>query len=90
MFKDADLSVRLTLAVLSREEEEYLALVLEAAKLESRALDFDVDARVYNDPSCLTQAEALRGQSRAILDGLPTLKAGIDARRQILGVGAGQ
>jgi hypothetical protein len=89
MYQNADL-VRLACAGLATEEADYLNLVLEAARLESQALDLDVDARQYNNPAYLVQAEALRSQSRAILDDLPVLKAGIDARRQILGVGAGQ
>jgi hypothetical protein len=86
MATSADWSMKLAHAVLSREEEEYLALVLEAARLENQALDLAVDARLYDDPARLKHAAALHSQSRALLDDLQVKKAGIDARREILGI----
>jgi hypothetical protein len=84
---DLSIQIRLARAGLVSEEADYIGFVAQAASLERQALELDIQARLTNNCALLEQAECLRSQSRAILfEDLPTLKAGIDARRQILGV----
>ncbi len=90
MATNTDWLVRLVRAGLSCEEAQYIDWVSQAASLERQALALDMEAHRTHDPVFIVQAEALRAQSRAILDDLTVLKAGIDAKRQILGVTGGQ